>query len=76
MREKYTHVYLENTLLHLVTESTSVEDVDSDVNPDAELDLRGCDSFPQSAADGHMVRFGGPLMHFWYISCSYRCKRY
>lgn len=57
-------MYLEDTLLNLVTESTSVEDVERDVNPDVELDLRGCDSFPQSAADGHIVRLGGPLMHF------------
>jgi hypothetical protein len=35
----YTYTYFEETLLHLVTESTSDEDVERDVRPDAELDL-------------------------------------
>lgn len=61
----YTYTYLEETLLHLVTESTSDKDVERDVRPDAELDLWGCDSFRHSAVDVHIVRFGGPLMHFW-----------
>lgn len=35
---RYTYTYLEDTLLHLVTESTSVENVEMDVRPVVELD--------------------------------------
>lgn len=36
---QYSYTYLEDTLLHLVTESTSDENVERDVRPVVELDL-------------------------------------
>lgn len=62
-----TYTYLDDTLLHRVTGSASDGNVERDVRPDtAELHLWGCDSFPHSEVDDdHIVRFGGPLMHFW-----------
>jgi len=61
---KINQTHLEDTLLHRVTGSTTSDAyVESDVRPDAELDRWGCDNLPHSA--GHIVRLGGPLIHFW-----------